>query len=75
MNLYGLISFESVNTALRDCAGLLFKEFALVVLDENGEEKVFTSAALTLSAANIYRSIPGRLPFQCSKCPHKRFVS
>lgn len=49
-----LISSEPIAAALKECAGLLFKEFALVVLNENGEEDVYTSAALTPHQRRIF---------------------
>lgn len=43
-----------VETALKDCAGLSVKEFALIVLDENGEEKTYTSTSLTPYQRRIF---------------------
>lgn len=43
-----------IAAALKDCTGLLFKEFVLVVLDEDREEKLYTSAALTPHQQRIF---------------------
>ena len=49
-----LIFLKPVETALKDCAGLSVKEFALIVLDENGDEKTYTSTSLTPHQQKIF---------------------
>jgi hypothetical protein len=49
-----LIFLKPVETALKDCAGLSVKEFALIVLDENGDEKTYTSTSLTPHQQRIF---------------------
>ncbi|TVY82745.1 Uncharacterized protein LSUE1_G001420 [Lachnellula suecica] len=38
--------YNSVETALKEHAGIKVKDFALIVIDELGEEKIYSSAAL-----------------------------
>jgi hypothetical protein len=61
-----LTYFKTVEAALRDCARIPVKEFALVVFLESGEERYYSSQSLTRSFTerfkqdfrrNIHRSI------------------
>jgi hypothetical protein len=49
-----LTCVKSVESALKDCAGLKVKEFALAVLHENGKLKTYTSTSLTPLQGRIF---------------------
>jgi hypothetical protein len=49
-----LTRFQPVETALKDCAGLSVREFALIVIDESGGEKTYTSTSLTPHQQRIF---------------------
>ena len=51
---FGLTYYKIIEAALRDCVRLPVKEFALVVVLENGEEKTYTSQSLTPYQPNIF---------------------
>jgi hypothetical protein len=52
--MHSLISPKPVGTVLKDCAGLSVKAFALIVLNEDGEEKMYTSPSLTPHQQTIF---------------------
>jgi len=49
-----LTFFQSVESALRDCARIPVKEFALVAILENGQPKVYRSSNLTPTTARYF---------------------
>lgn len=49
-----LTYFKTVEAALRDCARIPVKEFALVVLLESGEERYYSSQSLTPYQPRIF---------------------
>ena len=51
---HALRLFKPVETALKYCAGLSVKEFALIIRGEHGEEKTYTSASLTPHQQRIF---------------------
>jgi hypothetical protein len=51
-----LTSFKPVEAALKDCAGLSVKEFALITRGGNGEEETYTSASLIPHQQKIFTS-------------------
>ena len=54
--VHELTRLKSVESALKDCAGLKVKEFALAVLLENGKLKTYTSTSLTRLQGRIFTS-------------------
>lgn len=43
-----------METALRECAGISVKDFALIIFDQYGEEKTYTSKSLTPYMRRIF---------------------
>lgn len=58
--------FKAIETALRDCAQIPVKEFALVVLLENGEEKTYSSTSLKAHWPKIFSERFKRDFHQCA---------
>lgn len=52
--MHSLILPKPVGTVLKDCAGLSVKAFALIVLNEEGEEKMYMSPSLTPHQQTVF---------------------
>jgi hypothetical protein len=61
-----LTILKAIETALRDCAQIPVKEFALVVLLENGEEKTYSSTSLKPHWSKIFSERFKRDFHQCA---------